>query len=155
MKKSILTELRLRNQKIKNSGFDTAKEIVSWMGAMQAQDFNMAKLAVGIRTHDSSESDIDAAIDNGEIIRTHALRPTWHFVSADDVYWILELTAPQIISSMKSRDRVLELDDKTYMKSFSIIEKTFKKNPFITRQELRMRLKKQIFVPGITEPRIY
>jgi len=50
---------------------------------------------------------VEEAINKGEIIRTHLLRPTWHFVSADDIYWILELTVPHIKSGMKSRHKQL------------------------------------------------
>ncbi len=63
---------------------------------MQAQDYNMAKWAVGIRLPGSTEKMIEDAVNSGEILRTHLLRPTWHFVSSDDINWMLDLTAPRL-----------------------------------------------------------
>jgi hypothetical protein len=131
-----IANTRLISQQIAGTKFKTAKEIVSWMGAMQAQDFNMAKWAIGLRLKKATEQDIDTAIDSGEIIRTHVLRPTWHFVSADDIYWMIELTASRIKSSMKGRSKQLELTDKVLKKSFSIIEKVLMDGNHLTRKEL-------------------
>jgi hypothetical protein len=113
--------LRLYNQQIIGSKFRTPKEIVGWMGAMQAQDFGMSKWAVGVRLPGATDQTIASAIDNGEIIRTHLMRPTWHLTSSDDIYWMLELTTPQIKGVMKFRDKVLELDPAIYEKTNIII----------------------------------
>ena len=94
-----LTEIanyRLINQQIGGAKFKTAKEIVAWMGAIQAQDYAMAKWAIGVRIPGSTDGLIETAIDNGEVLRTHLLRPTWHFVSAEAIHWMLALTAPRI-----------------------------------------------------------
>jgi hypothetical protein len=72
----------------------------------------------------------------GEIIRTHLLRPTWHFVSSNDVHWMLELTAPQIKAAMKSRNKQLELTDGVFQKSNRIIEKTLTGGKHLHREEL-------------------
>jgi hypothetical protein len=131
-----IANLRLINQQIAGSEFKTAKEIVGWMGAMQAQDFAMSKWAIGARLPGTTEKMIEAAIDNGEIIRTHLLRPTWHLVSADDIYWMLRLTAPHIKASMKSRDKQLELDEKTYSKCNIVLEKALQNSTNLTREAL-------------------
>ena len=85
---------RLRNQWIAYSKAVAVKDVVARMGAMQAQDYAMAKWAIGLRLPGSTVRDIERAIDSGEIIRTHLLRPTWHFVAADDLRWILESDGP-------------------------------------------------------------
>jgi len=61
---------------------------------MQAQEYTSAKRAIGLRLHNINEADIDQAINNGDILRTHLLRPTWHFVTPADIRWLLALTAP-------------------------------------------------------------
>lgn len=127
---------RLRNQQIVESKFKTAQDIVDWMGAMQAQDFNMSKWAIGARLPDSTEKLIESAIDKGEIIRTHILRPTWHFVSSDDIYWMLELSAPHIKACMKSRDKELGLTDTIFKKSNVLIEKALRDGHHLSREEL-------------------
>lgn len=128
--------LRSHNQQITDSRFRTAKEVAAWSGALQAQDYNMAKWALGIRIQDSTEVMINSEFDSGRIIRTHLLRPTWHIVSSDDIYWILALTAPGIKSSLKYRDRQLGLTDNIYRKCNKFFEKTLSDMNHKTRDEL-------------------
>ena len=123
-KNNLISKTRLISQKIASSEFKTPSEIVSWMGAMQAQDYPMAKGAIGVRLTDPTEKIIESSIDKGEILRIHVLRPTWHFVSADDIYWMLQLSAPKIKSSLRSRHNQLELTESVISKTRSIIEKT-------------------------------
>lgn len=138
-----ISNLRLINQQIAGSDCNTPKEIVSRMGAMQAQDYNMAKWAIGCRLQGSTENMIESALDKGEIIRTHLLRPTWHFVASDDIYWLLDLTASQIRSAMKSNDKRLELDEAVFRKSNAILEKALEGGNHLTREELMNRLQSE------------
>ena len=133
---SDITSIRLLNQQIALSGFKTAKELVGWMGAMQAQDYNQAKWAIGSRLPHITEEQIESAFNQGEIIRTHLMRPTWHFVSADDIYWLLELTAKQIKSTTKSRHRDLGLTENDLKKSKEVFIKSLEGNRSLTREEL-------------------
>jgi len=128
--------LRLRNQQIASTNFKTVKELVGWMGAMQAQDYNQAKWAIGARLPNLTEEQIEAAFNQGEIIRTHLMRPTWHFVSSDDVYWLLELTAKQIKSTTKSRHRDLGITENDLKKSKEVFVKSLEGNRSLTREEL-------------------
>jgi hypothetical protein len=135
-KNNLISKTRLISQKIASTEFKTPSEIVGWMGAMQAQDYAMAKWAIGVRLTDPTEKIIDSPIDKGEILRIHVLRPTWHFVSADDIYWMLQLSAPKIKSSLRSRHSQLELTESVISKTRSIIEKTLSKEISLTRDEL-------------------
>ncbi len=136
MTSSEISNIRLINQKITETGFETAKEIVGWMGAMQAQDYAMAKWAIGHRINNATDKKIETAYNNGEIIRTHLMRPTWHFVTPEDIYWMLELTAPKLKSMLKPRNKELELTEAVFVKAFAIIEKEILKNNNLTRDEL-------------------
>lgn len=142
MKLNDIANARLISQQITTTKFKSPKEIVGWMGAMQAQDFNMAKWAIGLRLNKATEETIDEAINSAGIIRTHLLRPTWHFVSADDIYWMIELAALRIKSSMKGRNKQLELTDKILKKSFAIMEKVLKDDNHLTRKDLVRELNK-------------
>lgn len=142
MNKSEIARIRLYNQQITTTKFSRPAEIVSWFGAMQAQDYSMAKWAIGVRIPDSTEQQIEKSIENGEIIRTHLMRPTWHFVAADDVRWLLDLTAPQIRSASASMFRQLELDEQTCRRCNEIIIKTLEGGKYLTRQELMFELEK-------------
>jgi hypothetical protein len=135
-----ISKYRLISQKIAATEFKTAREIVSWMGAMQAQDFSMAKLAAGIRLSGSTEAEIEASFNKGEILRTHLMRPTWHFVSAEDICWMIELTAPLIKPLLKSRNKELELTDVIFTKSNLIIEKSLSGGISLSRDDLAKEL---------------
>ena len=128
--------LRLTNQQISFSGLKTVAELVYWLGAVQAQDFPAAKWAVGVRLPGSTDKTVETAIDSGEIIRTHVLRPTWHLVSAEDVYWMLELTAPQIKTAARSRDRELELTEEAFLHCNTLLEKWLRDGNYLPREEL-------------------
>lgn len=136
-----ISNCRLINQQIVGSKCKTAKELVGWMGAMQAQDYAMAKWAIGIRLPDSTQKEIETAMDDGQIIRTHLLRPTWHFVSAEDIWWMLELTSPQIKAAMKSSDRNLELTDDIFKKSNALLERSLRDNNHLSREDITSKLK--------------
>ncbi|MDB5256026.1 MAG: hypothetical protein JWM14_721 [Chitinophagaceae bacterium] len=135
-----IASLRLQSQQLAGTSFKKPQDLVQWMGALQAQDYNMSKWAVGIRIPGTTDQAIEKAISDGKIIRTHVLRPTWHLVSPDDIHWMLQLTAPHIKALTKSRDKELELTEKLYTKSNTLIEKTLSKNKHLTREELMAEL---------------
>jgi hypothetical protein len=137
---SELLFVRLLNQKLIFHGGDKPQEIVKWMGAIQAQDLNMAKLAVGIRSSNLTENDITDAYNRGDILRTHLMRPTWHFVSSEDIYWMTDLTAPQIKSAIKTRHRNLEFTGEIINKCLHIIENLFIHETHIPREKLKSEL---------------
>ena len=86
---------RLAAQRLTADPFDDAAEVVEWLGAVQAQIFDEAKWSLGERTRSCTDADVEAAFARGDIIRTHVLRPTWHFVARPDLRWLLRLTRPQ------------------------------------------------------------
>lgn len=137
--------LRLVNQQLAISKLKTPKEVVDWMGAIQAQDYSMSKWAVGARLPGSTDKSVESAINSGEIIRTHALRPTWHLVASEDVGWILELSAPQIKTAMRARDRELGLTETVFNTSNNIIEKALCSGNHLTREALVALLAEQGF----------
>jgi len=140
MNSSDISTLRLQNQQIVATNFKSVKELVGWMGAMQAQDYNQAKWAIGSRLPHLTDKQIESAFNDGEIIRTHLMRPTWHFVSADDIYWLLELTAKHIKSTTKSRHRDLGLTESELQKSKEVFIKSLEGNRSLTREELSDQL---------------
>lgn len=87
---------RLISQHLVNPRFSEPKDVVLHMGAIQAQNYDMAKWAVGIRTISATEKAVEEAFNRGDILRTHVMRPTWHFVAAEDIRWMLKLSAQRI-----------------------------------------------------------
>ena len=137
-----IANIRLVNQRIGSAGYRSIKDNVAWMGAIQAQDFSMAKWALGVRTSTSTDEKIETSFNRGEILRTHLLRPTWHFVSPDDIHWMLELTAPQIKSSLRSRHKDLELSEQLFRKSNRLIEKLMLEGRSLTREDFNREFTK-------------
>jgi Winged helix DNA-binding domain len=126
---------RLLNQHVAKPRLRTAHEIVFHLGAVQSQDLGMAKWAIGVRLKGATERAVEAAIESGDVVRMHLLRPTWHFAARKDARWMLELTGPNIRASMKYRDSQLELTDETVRKSNRIVEKALQAGP-VTRNQL-------------------
>jgi hypothetical protein len=128
---------RLRNQRITSAGLRHAVDVVSWLGAVQAQEYEPAKWALGLRMRDGAvDADVDRAIDDGRILRTHVMRPTWHFVAAADIRWMVELTGPRVQQRMVPYDRHLELDARTLVRGLRIIERALRDRQYLTRLEL-------------------
>ena len=128
-----IANMRLANHQLLSAQHTTPRQMVAHFGMMQAQDFNSAKWAIGVRLGECREIGIDAAINQGEILRTHVLRPTWHLVTPENIRWMLKLSAKRIMQSMKSRDTELGLTDEIYAKSYRLIESALEKEDAITR----------------------
>jgi hypothetical protein len=137
-----IANIRLINQQIEQSKCETPKEVVDWMGAMQAQDYAMAKWAIGVRFPEATDRLVETALDKGEIIRTHMLRPTWHFITADDIYWMLALRAAHIKAAIRPRAIQLGLTEDVIAKSNQIMEKVLRGGKNLTREEILPELTK-------------
>jgi winged helix DNA-binding protein len=95
---------------------------------------------VAQRLDGAVEADLDRAFDAGEIVRTHVLRPTWHFVAPEDLRWLLALTAPRIHRASAFQYRLLEIDAALAARSRQVIERALRGGISLTREELGTRL---------------
>jgi hypothetical protein len=111
---------RLANHHLTGAPLPTPEAAVEWLTAVQAQDYPGASWSIGIRTRASSEA-IDRALAEGTILRTHILRPTWHFVLPSDVRWLQRLTAPRVHRQVASYRRRLGLDKDVFAKSNALL----------------------------------
>ncbi len=127
---------RLLNQQITLPTFQKQDEVVRWLGAMQAQDYAAAKWAVAQRAKGITESAIDQAFNKGEFLRTHVMRPTWHFVAPEDIRWLLELTAPRVHAANAYQYRRLELDKAVFKQRNAALTKALRDGQQLTRTEL-------------------
>jgi Winged helix DNA-binding domain len=143
MQTTAIPAVRLRNQKISHCDFTSPQRLVEHMGAIQAQDFPMSKWAIGLRLPKTGETSIEAALDAGELVRTHVLRPTWHIVSGRDVRWMLALTGKQIKASAASRDREMGIDAALYARVNDLIVKALEGGKHLTRAEIMEFLETQ------------
>ena len=136
MTSAAVVRLRLFNQQLVDSSCLTPLDVVRRLGAVQAQDYAAAKWALALRARGLSEADIDAAFDSGTIVRTHVLRPTWHFVAPADLRWLLELTAPRIRAAAARSYRRLALEPAVLAKSRRTIARALAHGQYLTRTEL-------------------
>ena len=143
------------NQGLTSAQFKTSADVVSHFGAMQSQDYPMAKWAVGMRMQKASDSTIEASVNAGEIIRTHILRPTWHFVHANDIRWMMELSAPNVKKATQYVDKQVGLTDAVFKKVWKVMEAELVRDHNLTKEELIDRLaKKKIKVEGLLATQI-
>ncbi len=127
---------RLSHQRLSQNPFSAPDEVVAWLGAVQAQDYWGAKWALGLRTQKATDDAIERAFTNGTILRTHVMRPTWHFVMPADIRWMLELTAPRVNAVSTYMYRQFELDNELFLRSNQIIAKAVQYGQHRTRAEL-------------------
>jgi hypothetical protein len=141
---------RLINQGLVGTRFKTPSAVVRWLGAVQSQDYPGAKWGVALRTNGMSDAQLDMAFNAGEIVRTHMLRPTWHFVTPQDLRWMLALTSPRVHIMNGPVYRRGELDDALFRRAHLVITRTLVGGRSATRAELAKALEsKRIPAQGL------
>jgi hypothetical protein len=128
---------RLYNQCLTTAPFEQAADVVHWLVAVQSQEYADAKWSLGLRMRAATDAVIEQAFNAGAILRTHLMRPTWHFVTPGDIRWLLALTAPRVHALNASYYRNLGLDQGTLQRSHHAIEKALRDGNHLTRKELR------------------
>ena len=137
-----LLTTRLHNQQLLDSSRRKPVQVVSWLCAMQAQDYPAAKWGIGLRLPNCQDGHVEQAFNEGAILRTHVLRPTWHFVAPADIRWMLKLTAPRLHSTNAYVYRQVGLDPKSLAKSCAMIHRALEGGKTLTRAELGQHLKR-------------
>jgi hypothetical protein len=140
MKPNSIISQRLNNQGLSVQRFTKPQEAVSWLGAVQAQDFAAAKWALGLRIPGSSDSELERAFNQGHILRTHVLRPTWHFLAPQDIRWMLALTAPRVHAVSDNLYRREGIDQALMEKAEAVIHRVLQGGQAMTRDRLGSEL---------------
>ena len=109
---------------------------VRLLTCVQAQDAPLARYSIGMRSG-ADDAAVRAAIDEGVVVRTHILRPTWHVVAAEDLRWILELTSSKVVSGMAARHRRLGLTSPVVGRAERALADVLAGRRFLTRADLR------------------
>lgn len=128
---------RLRSSGLAGERFSAIEDAVRWHGAVQAQEPRMAKWSLAQRCADAPiEGDVDGVLARGAIVRTHVLRPTWHFVAGQDLVWLLQLTGPRVQAKNRSRYGELGLDERTRARSRARLAAALEGGRRLTRKEI-------------------
>lgn len=142
MKSQDIAGNRLLHQQLNQHNIPSIGQLVEQMGCMQAQEYAAAKWAISCRIPGTSSAEVDNALETGALLRTHILRPTWHFVAPADIGWILQLTAPKIKAFNKPLHNKLNITDNDLKRSKKLFRKAITDQGPLTRQALTQILNK-------------
>ena len=131
-----IVRYRLYNQFLSQTDITEPAEVVKRLGAVQSQDFAGGKWALGLRMKGATDAGLDQEFNQGKILRTHILRPTWHFVAPQDIRWMLSLSAPRVHMVNGFMYRQQGLDKEIIHKSYKVLENVLQGNKQLTRTEL-------------------
>jgi Winged helix DNA-binding domain len=135
-----LIEIRLRNQRLTRPELRDPAAVVEWLGAVQSQDYAGAQWGVSQRMPSLTTAAFDRAFDEGRILRTHVLRPTWHFVPPADIRWMQTISAPRVLAVSRAYFRNMELDPATIGRTQRTFERALAGGKSLTRTELAAAL---------------
>ena len=128
---------RLATQRLSSAPLPTAADAVRLLTCVQSQERDHAFFSLAMRSTSPTYAAVRAEHDAGAFLRTHILRPTWHFVAPEDLRWILALTSPRVLSGMAGRHRQLGLDDPRRLgDGLDLVSELLQDKPFRTRQEI-------------------
>lgn len=133
--------MRLHAQRLLGEKDDAVADIVKRLGMVQSQDYIGAKWAVGQRIKAGTNAMLETVMHDGTIIRTHVLRPTWHFILASDARWMLTLSRPRLLALSAYYFRKYGLDESVFAKTNAIIAEALSGGRECTRAELTQALK--------------
>ncbi len=131
---------RLATQRLHDAGLPSAADVVRLLGCVQSQEYAHALWSLGMRTTGLRAAEVQAEFDRGDFLRTHILRPTWHFVAAEDIHWILQVTAPRVQRLNQTIYRRQGLDPATLDHGVAAIAEELRGGRYRTRAELGQAL---------------
>jgi hypothetical protein len=128
---------RLARQRLSSTPLARAADVVRLLTCVQSQERDHAFFSLAMRSRASTYAAVRAEYDQGAFVRTHILRPTWHFVAPEDLRWILRLTSPRVLSGMAHRHRQLGLDDPRRLgDGLDLLADLLRDRHFLTRRAL-------------------
>jgi Winged helix DNA-binding domain len=128
---------RLHCQRLAAGRLASPEEVVGWLGAVQAQEYHLAKWGLALRTRRASDHSVERAFAAGRILRTHVMRATWHFVTPADIRWLLAVTAPRVRAAVAYYDRQLGITPGVITRANRAIARALAGGAQLTRAELK------------------
>lgn len=139
---SEIANQRLAAHQFTSNNIKQPAQLLQWFAAMQAQEYGPTKWSFGSRIPDAKDAEVEQDFNSGKILRTHVLRPTWHFVAAEDIRWLLSLTKERVHAANAFMYRQTELDKKMFTKCTNIIIKSLEGNQHLTRDSINQEFAK-------------
>lgn len=135
-----IATLRLYAQHIAQADFTSAEQVVSWMGAMQAQDYAGALWSIALRTKNLTQGDVEQAVVDRQIVRSWPMRGTLHFMSAKDAKWMVNLLAPRALNAAKSRREQLNIDETVLEETKRVFKQSLSGGNCLSRPDILAKL---------------
>lgn len=140
-----VVRIRLANQQLRAPVAATADDALKNLLAVQAQEFPYARWSLAQRTLGATADDVEQAVADGRILRTHILRPTWHFVHRDDLPWLRALSAPRLHPTNAGTYRRTGIDSEAAAKSAAVLAAAVADGAHRTREQLAAELQRAGF----------
>lgn len=140
-----IVRIRLANQKLRAPLAASAEDALKNLLAVQAQEFAYARWSLAQRTPGATADEIEQAVADGRILRTHILRPTWHFVHREDLTWLRALSAPRLHQANAGMYRRTGIDAATAARSGDVLASAVAGGRHLTREQLADELQRAGF----------
>lgn len=131
---------RLHTQGLVGPGFASPVDAVEALGAVQAQDHAIALWSLAQRVPGATVDQVQGLLDEGALLRTHILRPTWHYVAPADIRWMLDVTSPRVHVQNGTYYRRHGFDDDLYDRSHAVLRDAVGDGAHPTRAEVAEHL---------------
>ena len=140
-----VVRIRLASQQLRAPVAATTDDSLKNLLAVQAQEFPYARWSLAQRTVGATADDVEQAVADGRILRTHILRPTWHFVHRDDLPWLRALSAPRLQQANAGTYRRTGIDSEVAAKSAAVLAAAVADGGHRTREQLATDLQRAGF----------
>jgi hypothetical protein len=134
---------RLATQRLVGRKLPQPDDVVRLLAAVQSQEYAHGFWSLGMRTRGSTYAEVKSAFDDGRFLRTHMLRTTWHFVTPEDIRWMLATTSPRVLTVFGSHFRSLGLDTQTQLATGGMVVTMLEGGRALTRKEIGVGLTQQ------------
>jgi hypothetical protein len=134
---------RMHNLGLTSEPFDDPEAALRHLTAVQSQDYRPATWSLAHRVNGADYTSLDQLFDDGRILRTHVLRPTWHFALAEDIRLLLQVTGPRVQISCRSRYKSNGVDAALFNQCNQQIDDLLSGHNHLTRPEIRQHLLEQ------------
>lgn len=132
---------RMRSLLLDGTSQSSVDGIVTWCGAMQAQDLSSALWSLGMRldTPQGADAvvaaDVEAALERGEALRTWPMRGTIHLVPSRDARWMLDVLGAKPLAGAVKRREYLGVTEESAHQAVEALETALSRSGRLSRTE--------------------
>ncbi len=114
--------------------------VVTWFGAMQAQDVASGMWSLGARLPGWTHADVLAGLERREALRTWPMRGTVHLVPPRDARWMLDLMGVRALAGATQRRAYLGLTEDVANRAVEVLGSALAGGGRLTRAQCLTKL---------------